>query len=94
MAPISSYYGGHGSEVMRKMKKKHGSKKGESAFYATAKKRSAHGSSQFTANDIARGYAVCYDSTELAKMEEGEHLAAMNRGRRASHASMLKGEEY
>lgn len=37
--PISKYYGGHGSEVMSKMKSKYGAKKGKSVFYATANKR-------------------------------------------------------
>jgi hypothetical protein len=37
--PVNKYYGGHGSEVMSKMKKRYGSKKGESVFYATANKR-------------------------------------------------------
>lgn len=37
--PLSKYYGGHGEEVMRKMKKKYGEEKGESVFYATANKR-------------------------------------------------------
>ena len=80
---------------MRKMKKKYGSKKGESVFYATAKKRSAHGSSQFTASDVARGYQVCYDASDLVKMEEGEKMAAANRGHRAmNHAMGMKGDEY
>ena len=79
---------------MRKMKKKYGSKRGESVFYATAKKRSAHGSSQFTSNDVARGYKVCYDASELAKMEEGERMAAAHRGHKVMNHSMMKGEEY
>ena len=37
--PLSKYYGGHGSDVMNKMKKKYGDKKGESVFYATANKK-------------------------------------------------------
>ncbi len=37
--PLSKYYGGHGSEVMSKMKKKYGEKKGKQVFYATANKR-------------------------------------------------------
>lgn len=36
--PISEYYKGHGSEVMTKMKKKYGGKKGQQVFYATANK--------------------------------------------------------
>lgn len=35
--PVKKYFGGHGREVMRDMKKKHGAKKGKSVFYATAK---------------------------------------------------------
>lgn len=35
--PISKYFGGHGSEVMKKMKEKYG-KRGEQVFYATAAK--------------------------------------------------------
>jgi len=37
--PISEYFGGHGSEVMSEMKKKHGKKAGEREFYATANAR-------------------------------------------------------
>jgi len=36
--PISEYYKGHGKEVMTKMKKKYGGKKGQQVFYATANK--------------------------------------------------------
>lgn len=37
--PIVKYYGGHGNEVMSKMKQKYGEKAGERVFYATANKR-------------------------------------------------------
>ena len=38
--PISSYFGGHGREVLADMKKRYkGDKKAESVFYATANKR-------------------------------------------------------
>jgi len=37
--PISEYFGGHGSDVMAEMKKKHGKKEGERIFYATANSR-------------------------------------------------------
>ena len=37
--PISKYYRGHGEEVMKKMKKEYGSKKGKEVFYATENKR-------------------------------------------------------
>lgn len=37
--PISSYYKGHGDEVMRRMIKEYGMKKGKRIFYATANKR-------------------------------------------------------
>ena len=40
--PIGKYYGGHGSEVMKKMTSKFGKKKGKSVFYATANKRKKH----------------------------------------------------
>jgi hypothetical protein len=36
--PISKYYGGHGEEVMRNMKKQYGAR-AEEVFYATANKR-------------------------------------------------------
>jgi hypothetical protein len=36
--PISEYFGGHGSEVMKELKAKHGEKEGERIFYATAAK--------------------------------------------------------
>lgn len=36
--PISEYFKGHGKEVMSSMKKKYG-ERGESVFYATAKKK-------------------------------------------------------
>lgn len=37
--PLSRYYGGHGQEVMSKMKKKYGEEKAKKVFYATANKR-------------------------------------------------------
>jgi len=37
--PISSYFGGHGSEVMNNMTKEYGAKKGKQVFYATANKK-------------------------------------------------------
>ena len=40
--PLSKYYKGHGSEVMQKMTKKYGKKKGKSVFYITAAKRKKH----------------------------------------------------
>ena len=40
--PLSKYYKGHGSEVMKKMTSKYGKKKGKSVFYATAAKRKKH----------------------------------------------------
>lgn len=45
--PISKYYGGHGSEVMKNMKKQYGDKKGRSVFYATANKRGVSPSKSF-----------------------------------------------
>jgi len=48
--PISKYYKGHGSKVMKNMKEEYGEKKGESVFYATANKQKA-------AEDHARDYA-------------------------------------
>lgn len=36
--PLDRYYGGHGNEVMRKMKKRYGDAKAEQVFYATANK--------------------------------------------------------
>lgn len=37
--PISKYYGGHGSDVMKNMTKRYGTKKGKQVFYATANAR-------------------------------------------------------
>lgn len=37
--PVSKHYGGHGREVMSKMKSKYGEEKGERVFYATENKR-------------------------------------------------------
>jgi len=37
--PLSKYYGGHGSKVMKSMTKEYGAKKGKKVFYATANKR-------------------------------------------------------
>ena len=87
--PLSKYFGGHGKEVMRQMKKKHGSKKGESVFYATAKKRAAHGSAPFTQTDIEHGYKVCYTKAELDRMDHAEHMAGMKRGHEATHTGMM-----
>ena len=37
--PVSEYFAGSGSKVMRNMQKEYGDKKGKSVFYATANKR-------------------------------------------------------
>ena len=37
--PLSKHYKGRGAEVMASMKKKHGAKEGERAFYATENKQ-------------------------------------------------------
>ena len=37
--PLSRHYGGSGASVMKKMKARYGSKKGERVFYATEKKQ-------------------------------------------------------
>jgi hypothetical protein len=37
--PVGKYFGGHGAEVMNRMLKEYGAKKGKSVFYATANKR-------------------------------------------------------
>jgi hypothetical protein len=37
--PISKYFKGRGSKVMKSMKKRYGEKKGKQVFYATAQKR-------------------------------------------------------
>ena len=37
--PISKYFGGHGTEVMKNMKSQYGAKKGKQVFYATENKR-------------------------------------------------------
>lgn len=37
--PLSKYYGGKGETVMRRMKRRYGSKAGERVFYATHNKR-------------------------------------------------------
>lgn len=39
--PVSKYFKGHGTEVMKKMKEEYGDKKGESVFYATSNKNKA-----------------------------------------------------
>jgi hypothetical protein len=36
--PISGYFGGKGTAVMKSMKDRYGNKEGESAFYGTANK--------------------------------------------------------
>ena len=36
--PISEYFGGHGSEVMKSMQQQYGPEHGKSVFYATANK--------------------------------------------------------
>ena len=39
MAPVSEYYKGSGTKVMKSMKKRYGDKAGERVFYATANAR-------------------------------------------------------
>ena len=36
--PLSKYFGGHGSKVMKSMTKTYGKEKGKQVFYATANK--------------------------------------------------------
>jgi hypothetical protein len=67
--PISKYFKGHGEEVMSKMKKQYGSKKGKSVFYATANKKSMHGSGVFSSTEQKQGYQVVCGASELHKME-------------------------
>jgi hypothetical protein len=67
--PLSKYFKGHGEEVMSKMKKQYGSKKGKSVFYATANKKSMHGSEVFSSADQQKGYQVVCDASDLHKME-------------------------
>jgi hypothetical protein len=62
--PVSEYYGGHGRKVMREMKERYGSKRGERVFYATAnkrgltpeQKRSTKGSAPFSPEELSLGY--------------------------------------
>ena len=54
--PIAKYYRGHGTKVMKEMKKRYGKKKGESVFYATAAKRGLKGSGTFSNKEVAMGY--------------------------------------
>ena len=37
--PINAYFSGHGKKVMADMKSRHGEKRGERNFYATANKK-------------------------------------------------------
>lgn len=37
--PVSKYFKGHGTEVLEKMIREYGKKKGTSVFYATANKK-------------------------------------------------------
>ena len=70
LMPVSGYYGGHGEEVMRSMRKKYG-KRAKEVFYRTANargqnpskggrkgviKKKPHGSGAFSEADIQRGY--------------------------------------
>ena len=59
--PIDRYFGGHGREVMRDMKRRYGAERGERIFYATANKRgltarSTRGSEPFAPKELRRGY--------------------------------------
>ena len=55
--PLDKYFSGHGTEVMKQMKKKYG-KRAKEVFYATANKmkRMPHGSKPFTEADLCKGY--------------------------------------
>lgn len=37
--PVSAYYGGHGTKVMKSMMEQYGKAKGQRVFYATANRR-------------------------------------------------------
>jgi len=57
--PISEYFGGHGSDVMAEMKKKHGKKEGERIFYATANSRNEKPDSMSKHMDSEGGKIIC-----------------------------------
>lgn len=52
--PISKYYGGHGEEVMRDMRKRYG-ERAEEVFYATANKRDQKPKKKSHGRKSARG---------------------------------------
>mgnify|MGYP001595057799 CR=1 FL=1 len=52
--PVKGYFGGHGTEVMADMKKKHG-KRGKEVFYATANKYGQKPKSHSTHGAIMAG---------------------------------------
>ena len=45
--PLNQYFKGKGKEIMKKMKKKYGKKKGEQVFHATAKNKGLEPSEEF-----------------------------------------------
>lgn len=45
--PVGKYFKGSGEKVMKNMKSQYGDKKGESVFYATAKKKGVEPSDDF-----------------------------------------------
>ncbi len=76
--PISKHFGGHGAEVMKDMKKRYGSKKGERVFYATENKRmESHmpkGAKQSPSGDI--GAKRQAESTKVGGFKAGSTVKA------------------
>ncbi len=56
--PVSSYFQGHGDEVMGNMQHEYGDKKGESVFYATANKRKQKPSSSIPKRMASGGMVI------------------------------------
>lgn len=76
--PVSKYYGGHGEEVMRDMKRRYGKKRGERVFYATANKhgKKPRGSGVFTDEELKQGFRRIGGRDKIRLLNEMEHFSS------------------
>jgi HSP90 family molecular chaperone len=67
--PVSKYFKGSGSKVMKRMKEQYGAKKGKQVFYATAQKTGMTGSGPFSNAEQKQGFKTVCSSTQLHEMD-------------------------
>lgn len=64
-----------GKKIMGHMRKEYGKKKGKNVFYASANKGTitgVHGSGPFSQKEVNQGFKVCYNASNLDKLDESD----------------------